>query len=59
MSTMQGVYGTSVETAVPRATLVTALRGIGPLYSTEDLKAAPYIELHATTSARSTFTAKR
>lgn len=37
MSTRTGVHGESRVTAVPRDTLVTALRGVATLFSTEDL----------------------
>ena len=37
MSTRAGVHGTTPATAVPRATLVEALRQVADVYSTEDL----------------------
>jgi len=37
MSTRAGVHGTTPATAVPRATLVEALREVADLYSTDDL----------------------
>jgi hypothetical protein len=37
MSTRQGVHGESVATAVPRQTLVDALREVADLHSTDDL----------------------
>lgn len=37
MSTRAGVHGTTPATAVPRATLIEALRQVADLYSTDDL----------------------
>jgi hypothetical protein len=48
MSTRPGVHGESVATAVPRQTLVDALRAVGPLHSTDDLdEGQPYLEVQA------------
>jgi hypothetical protein len=48
MSTREGVHGKSVATAVPRETLVTALRQVATLHSTDDLgRGEEFIELVA------------
>jgi hypothetical protein len=48
MSTRPGVHGESEATAVPRQTLVDALRTVGPLHSTDDLdQNQPYLEVQA------------
>ena len=48
MSTRPGVHGESESTAVPRQTLVDALRTAGHLYSTDDLdQDQPYLEVQA------------
>ena len=48
MSTRPGVHGESEATAVPRQTLVDALRAIGSLHSTDDLdQKQPYLEVQA------------
>ena len=48
MSTRPGVHGESEATAVPRQTLVDALKAIGPLHSTDDLdRNQPYLEVRA------------
>lgn len=52
MSTLPGVHGRTVATAVPRQTLVDALASAGTLYRTDDLpEAAPYIELVSDTAS--------
>jgi hypothetical protein len=51
MSTLSGVHGTTPATAVPRATLVTALKQVADLHSTEDLPAdQAFIEVVADAS---------
>ena len=48
MSTRPGVHGESEATAVPRQTLLDALRAVGPLHSTDDLdQGQPYLEVEA------------
>ncbi len=37
MTTRAGVHGTTPATAVPRATLIEALRQVADLYPTDDL----------------------
>ena len=51
MSTRPGVHGDTPATAVPRETLITALRQVAELISTDDLdKGQPFVELEAETS---------
>jgi predicted xylose isomerase-like sugar epimerase len=38
MSTLPDVHGETEATAVPRKTLVDALKALGPLFRTDDLK---------------------
>lgn len=47
LSTRPGVHGKTEATAVPRATLVTALRQRAELYSSEDLGPSKAVVLHA------------
>ena len=56
MSTLSGVHGETEATAVPRATLVTALTERTSLVSTEDLEPdVPYVELEADLSSDAPF----
>lgn len=51
MSTLSGVHGSTPATAVPRQTLVDALRQVADLHSTEDLPpGATYVEVVADTA---------
>jgi hypothetical protein len=51
MSTLAGVHGTTPATAVPRATLVEALRQVADLYTTDDLPDdQPFVEVVADAS---------
>lgn len=57
MSTMPGVHGKSEATAVPRATLIEALEGLGTLARTDELEPGSlYLELSGSTSNQSAFT---
>ena len=48
MSTRPNVHGDSEATAVPRATLVTALEQVASLFSTDDLdQGEPFVEFVA------------
>ena len=52
MSTLPGVHGSTVATAVPRQTLVDALQGAGTLYRTDHLpEERPYLELVSDTAS--------
>jgi hypothetical protein len=56
MSTMPDVHGESEATAVPRATLVEALRELGPLVRTDELAPeALYVDLSGGTSRRTAY----
>ena len=51
MSTRSGVHGSTEATAVPRATLVTALEQVASLVSTDDLdQGEPFVEVVANTT---------
>lgn len=51
MSTRSGVHGKKKETAVPRETLVEALKQVATLYSTDELPTTqPYVEVFAPTT---------
>ena len=55
MSTSPGVHGKTPETAVPRATLVAALRETGDLFSTEGLRPTDAITVEADTAGKEGF----
>lgn len=54
LSTREGVYGTTVEGAVPKEDLLKALEGLGPLHSTDALPAqAWWFDVEFSASGRS------
>ncbi|HYP73196.1 MAG TPA: hypothetical protein VEP72_03850, partial [Microbacterium sp.] len=57
MSTRQGVHGKAVDTAVPQDNLVTALKEVADLYSTDDdaHASADYLEVEADVAAGGPF----
>ncbi|HEX2084047.1 MAG TPA: MBL fold metallo-hydrolase [Solirubrobacteraceae bacterium] len=58
MSTLHGVHGHSEATAVPRSALVTALKRLGPLVSTEDMgEGSLSVDVTASTSGAAGFAA--
>lgn len=55
MSTLPGVHGKSTETAVPRQTLINALNKRMTLHRTDQMGAAPFLEVVAPTTGSGTF----